>query len=114
MFIACVVVGCYKVMRASLQDILEKCLPLLGDSNMRVQYAAINAIGQMAVDFAPRNPKEYPNSFASQFHNVVIPAFVECMKRADGHPRVQVRDGMAWQGMKKGGPGETACLALWM
>lgn len=82
--------GCYKVMRDSLDGILEKCLPLLGDPNMRVQYAAINAIGQMAVDFAPRNPKEYPLSFAARFHSVVIPAFIECMKRADGHPRVQV------------------------
>ncbi|EGD80104.1 hypothetical protein PTSG_10377 [Salpingoeca rosetta] len=81
--------GCYKVMRDSLDGILEKCLPLLGDQNMRVQYAAINAIGQMAVDFAPRTPKEYGVSFAGRFHQVVIPAFVECMKQADGHPRVQ-------------------------
>lgn len=57
---------------------------------MRVQYAAINAIGQMAVDFAPRTPKEYPLSFAAKFHSVIVPAFVECIKRAEGHPRVQV------------------------
>eukprot|EP00043_Microstomoeca_roanoka_P019154 m.212049 g.212049 ORF g.212049 m.212049 type:complete len:1129 (-) comp16944_c7_seq1:387-3773(-) len=87
--------GCYKVMRESLGGILEKCLPLLGDQNMRVQYSAINALGQLAVDFAPRSPKEYETSFAGLFHAQVIPAFIMCMQHADEHPRVQAHGAFA-------------------
>eukprot|EP00055_Hartaetosiga_balthica_P006663 m.21473 g.21473 ORF g.21473 m.21473 type:complete len:1146 (+) comp5354_c0_seq1:170-3607(+) len=69
--------GCYKAMRSYLQDIVALVLVLFKDPNPRVVYAATNVVGQLAVDFAPRAPKDYKKSFAFKFKDEIINALYE-------------------------------------
>nr|XP_057906646.1 importin-5 [Doryrhamphus excisus] len=72
--------GCHQQMEATLNDIVELVLMFCADLHPRVRYAACNAIGQMATDFAP--------TFQKKFHGKVISALLQTM---DDHsnPRVQ-------------------------
>lgn len=61
---------------------MEAVIRFLQDPHPRVRYAACNAIGQMATDFAP--------VFQKRFHEMVVPGLLLVMD--DGvNPRVQVR-----------------------
>lgn len=72
--------GCHKQMESMLDNITAGCLKYLIDPHPRVRYAACNAIGQMATDFAP--------VFEKKFHATVIPGLLTLL---DDHnnPRVQ-------------------------
>lgn len=62
-------------------QIVEAVIGFLRDPHPRVRYAACNAIGQMATDFAP--------VFQKKFHESVVPGLLLVMD--DGvNPRVQV------------------------
>lgn len=78
--------GCHKQMEAMLDNITEGTLKYLMDPHPRVRYAACNAIGQMATDFAP--------VFEKKFHATVIPGLLYLL---DDHqnPRVQAHAGAA-------------------
>lgn len=70
------------VIPLSLQ-IVEAVIGFLRDPHPRVRYAACNAIGQMATDFAP--------VFQKKFHESVVPGLLLVMD--DGvNPRVQVSE----------------------
>ncbi|XP_055020166.1 importin-5 [Boleophthalmus pectinirostris] len=72
--------GCHQQMETILNEIVCVVLRFCADPHPRVRYAACNAIGQMATDFAP--------TFQKKFHDKVIVALLETMKD-QGHPRVQ-------------------------
>lgn len=78
--------GCHKQMETMLESITEGTLKYLIDPHPRVRYAACNAIGQMATDFAP--------IFEKKFHHQVIPGLLTLL---DDHanPRVQAHAGAA-------------------
>jgi hypothetical protein len=78
--------GCHKQMETMLDSITEGTLKYLLDPHPRVRYAACNAIGQMATDFAP--------VFEKKFHQQVIPGLLTLL---DDHanPRVQAHAGAA-------------------
>ena len=44
--------GCGKQMKPILDEVVNVVLPFCQDSHYRVRYAACNALGQMANDFA--------------------------------------------------------------
>lgn len=68
-------------------QIVEAVIGFLRDPHPRVRYAACNAIGQMATDFAP--------VFQKKFHESVVPGLLLVMD--DGvNPRVQVCQLLAW------------------
>lgn len=78
--------GCNKQMSGILQEIVDGVLPFLLDSHSRVAYAACNALGQMASDFAPL--------FQKKFGEKVISGL--CQLIGDpGSPRVQAHAGAA-------------------
>ncbi|GFU12418.1 importin-5 [Nephila pilipes] len=58
--------GCHKQMSVLLGQIVDEVLPFLSDQHIRVRYAACNALGQMAADFA--------SVFQKKFHGKIIPA----------------------------------------
>ncbi|TWW64295.1 Importin-5 [Takifugu flavidus] len=72
--------GCHQQMEAILQEIVSFVLLFCADTHPRVRYAACNAIGQMATDFAP--------TFQKKFHDKVISTLLETMKD-QSNPRVQ-------------------------
>ncbi|XP_075873373.1 importin-5 [Nelusetta ayraudi] len=72
--------GCHQQMEAILQEIVSFVLLFCTDQHPRVRYAACNAIGQMATDFAP--------TFQKKFHEKVISTLLETMKD-QSNPRVQ-------------------------
>ncbi|KAK7893324.1 hypothetical protein WMY93_022476 [Mugilogobius chulae] len=72
--------GCHQQMETILGDIVRVVLEYCADPHPRVRYAACNAIGQMATDFAP--------TFQKNFHKRVIEALLATMKD-HGNPRVQ-------------------------
>ncbi|KAM9820263.1 importin-5 [Neosynchiropus ocellatus] len=72
--------GCHQQMEAILNDIVSFVLSFCSDPHPRVRYAACNAIGQMATDFAP--------TFQKKFHDKVIPALLQTMED-QSNPRVQ-------------------------
>lgn len=78
--------GCHKQMETMLDSVTEGTLKYLLDPHPRVRYAACNAIGQMATDFAP--------VFEKKFHAAVIPGLLNLL---DDHqnPRVQAHAGAA-------------------
>ncbi|XP_041482292.1 importin-5-like [Lytechinus variegatus] len=78
--------GCHKEMEALLQSVLDSVLPYLLDEHPRVRYAACNALGQMATDFAP--------TFELKFHEKVIGGLLRALDDY-GHPRVQAHAGAA-------------------
>lgn len=78
--------GCHKQMEAMLDSVTEGTLKYLADPHPRVRYAACNAIGQMATDFAP--------VFEKKFHNYVIPGLLTLLDDV-ANPRVQAHAGAA-------------------
>lgn len=58
--------GCREQLRRILDRVVNGIVTFLADPHPRVRYAACNAIGQMATDFAPE--------FESKFHAQVLPA----------------------------------------
>ncbi|XP_034029930.1 importin-5 [Thalassophryne amazonica] len=72
--------GCHQQMEAILSEIVSFVLLFCSDPHPRVRYAACNAIGQMASDFAP--------TFQKKFHDKVISALLQTMED-QGNPRVQ-------------------------
>ncbi|KAG7467002.1 hypothetical protein MATL_G00148650 [Megalops atlanticus] len=72
--------GCHQQMEAILSEIVNFVLLFCQDPHPRVRYAACNAIGQMATDFAP--------TFQKKFHNKVISALLQTMEDY-ANPRVQ-------------------------
>ncbi|KAI3366277.1 hypothetical protein L3Q82_009751 [Scortum barcoo] len=72
--------GCHQQMEAILQEIISFVLLFCSDPHPRVRYAACNAIGQMATDFAP--------TFQKKFHDKVISALLQTMED-QSNPRVQ-------------------------
>lgn len=72
--------GCHQQMEGILQEIVNFVLLFLQDPHPRVRYAACNAIGQMATDFAP--------TFQRKFHDKVISALLQTMED-QANPRVQ-------------------------
>ncbi|XP_033637766.1 importin-5-like isoform X2 [Asterias rubens] len=86
MAISAVGEGCHKQMENMLGQIVESVLPFLGDQHPRVRYAACNALGQMATDFA--------QTFERKFHQKVVPGLLAVLDDHD-HPRVQAHAGAA-------------------
>lgn len=72
--------GCHQQMEAILQEIVSFVILFCSDPHPRVRYAACNAIGQMATDFAP--------TFQKKFHDKVISALLQTMED-QSNPRVQ-------------------------
>ncbi|XP_060681846.1 importin-5 [Hemiscyllium ocellatum] len=72
--------GCHQQMEGILNEIVNFVLLFLQDPHPRVRYAACNAIGQMATDFAP--------TFQRKFHDKVISALLQTMED-QANPRVQ-------------------------
>ncbi|XP_041502184.1 importin-5-like [Microtus oregoni] len=72
--------GCHEQMEGILNEIVNFVLLFLQDPHPRVQYAACNAVGQMAMDFAP--------GFQKKFHEKVIAALLQTMGD-QGNQRVQ-------------------------
>uniref|UniRef100_A0A8C0HLX2 Importin 5 n=1 Tax=Buteo japonicus TaxID=224669 RepID=A0A8C0HLX2_9AVES len=72
--------GCHQQMEGILNEIVNFVLLFLQDPHPRVRYAACNAIGQMATDFAP--------GFQKKFHEKVIAALLQTMED-QGNQRVQ-------------------------
>lgn len=64
-----------------LFQIMDAVIRFLQDPHPRVRYAACNAIGQMATDFAP--------IFQKKFHDTVVPGLLLVMDDS-ANPRVQV------------------------
>ena len=84
MAISAVGEGCHKQMEAMLPQIMDAIIGFLRDSHPRVRFAACNAIGQMATDFAP--------TFQKKFHESVVPGLLGVMDDST-NPRVQVGRG---------------------
>lgn len=63
--------GCAKIMTKSLESVVNMVLNSFQDSQPRVRWAAINAIGQLSTDLGPELQK--------QFHQRVLPALVGAM-----------------------------------
>lgn len=76
--------GCHKQMEAMLDNIMQGVLKYLMDPHPRVRYAACNAIGQMATDFAP--------TFEKKYHESVIPGLLTLLDDIE-NPRVQAHAG---------------------
>ncbi|KAK1802776.1 hypothetical protein P4O66_021316, partial [Electrophorus voltai] len=72
--------GCHQQMESILNEIVSFVLLFCQDPHPRVRYAACNAIGQMATDFAP--------TFQKKFHDKVISALLQTMED-QSNPRVQ-------------------------
>ncbi|KAJ8282166.1 hypothetical protein COCON_G00046850 [Conger conger] len=72
--------GCHQQMEAILNEIVSFVLLFCQDPHPRVRYAACNAIGQMATDFAP--------TFQKKFHDKVISSLLQTMEDQT-NPRVQ-------------------------
>lgn len=78
--------GCHKQMETMLDNIVQVVLKHLMDPHPRVRYAACNAIGQMATDFAP--------TFEKKYHEQVIPGLLSLLDDVQ-NPRVQAHAGAA-------------------
>ncbi|XP_018581489.1 importin-5 [Scleropages formosus] len=72
--------GCHQQMESILNEIVNFVLLFCQDPHPRVRYAACNAIGQMATDFAP--------TFQKKFHDKVISSLLQTMED-QSNPRVQ-------------------------
>jgi len=86
MAISAVGEGCHKQMESMLPQIMHAIVGFLKDSHPRVRYAACNAIGQMATDFAP--------TFQKKFHQDVVSGLLAVMDDTS-NPRVQAHAGAA-------------------
>ncbi|KAH1204811.1 Importin-5 [Glycine max] len=72
--------GCSKVMIKNLEQVLSMILNSFHDPHPRVQWAAINAIGQLSTDLGP--------DLQVKFHHLVLPALAGAMDDFQ-NPRVQ-------------------------
>jgi len=72
--------GCKNALKASLADLVALVLPRLQDPHPRVRWACLNAVGQLAHDFAP--------NFQDDFHETVMPMVI-AMFEDDSNPKVQ-------------------------
>ncbi|KAH7372426.1 hypothetical protein KP509_17G003600 [Ceratopteris richardii] len=63
--------GCAKIMSKSLEPVINMVLNSFQDSQPKVRWAAINAIGQLSTDLGP--------DLQNQFHQRVLPALVGAM-----------------------------------
>ncbi|XP_071481332.1 importin-5-like [Diadema antillarum] len=87
MAISAVGEGCHNQMEAVLEKVVDSVLPFLyKEEHPRVRYAACNALGQMATDFAP--------VFEVKFHAKVIPGLLQVLQDYS-NPRVQAHAGAA-------------------
>lgn len=73
--------GCAEIMMTQIDRILDMVLPLIDDAHPRVQWAAVNALGQMSTDFADDMQLNYADR--------VVPALISKMG-PNSVPRVQV------------------------
>lgn len=80
MALSAIAEGCSRIMRAELGKIIQMILPFLKDPHARVRYAACNAIGQMATDFAGDIQKNH--------HVVILTNLIPVMDDAP-FPRVR-------------------------
>lgn len=80
MVLSAIAEGCSRIMEAELGKILQMIVPFLRDSHPRVRYAACNAIGQMATDFAGVIQKDH--------HALVLTNLIPVMDDAP-FPRVR-------------------------
>ncbi|CAL8124033.1 unnamed protein product [Orchesella dallaii] len=78
--------GCSKQMEPLLPQIVDPILGFLRDPHPRVRYAACNAIGQMATDFAP--------NYEKKFHSKILPGLISLLEDSSC-PRVQAHAGAA-------------------
>ncbi|RWS30151.1 importin-5-like protein [Leptotrombidium deliense] len=86
MAISAVGEGCHDQMLPLLMQIVDGIIPYLSDAHPRVRYAACNALGQMATDFA--------TDFQEKFHSKVIPKLLLLLDD-NGNARVQAHAGAA-------------------
>eukprot|EP00049_Salpingoeca_infusionum_P017995 m.355304 g.355304 ORF g.355304 m.355304 type:complete len:1120 (+) comp17218_c0_seq1:309-3668(+) len=86
--ISAIAEGCAPVLKGHLSELVQAVVPRLTDEIVRVRFAACNAIGQLCLDFAPGPDVTYAESFQATFHEVVIPALLECFSSSVDHPRV--------------------------
>uniref|UniRef100_A0A8D2Q919 Importin 5 n=1 Tax=Varanus komodoensis TaxID=61221 RepID=A0A8D2Q919_VARKO len=73
--------GCHQQMEGILNEIVNLVLLFLRDTHPRVRYAACNAIGQMATDFAP--------GFQKKFHEKNFHSWYSTTMEDQGNQRVQ-------------------------
>lgn len=73
--------GCADIMINQIDKILDMILPLVNDAHPRVQWATLNALGQMSTDFA--------DDMQIHHANRVVPALISKMV-PESVPRVQV------------------------
>ena len=71
MAISAVGEGCEKQMFPILGEVVNAVLPYIQDQHHRVRYAACNALGQMANDFAPK--------LQNKFHDKVYTYYICAM-----------------------------------
>ncbi|KAJ4815234.1 ARM repeat superfamily protein [Rhynchospora pubera] len=64
--------GCSKEMLQNLKGIINTVLNSFEDPNLRVRWAAINALGQLLIDLCP--------ALANKFHGRVLPALNKAME----------------------------------
>ena len=86
--------GCEKAMRPILKDIVAVTVPRLIDPHPRVRFAACNAVGQLALDFAPDPLHKSQKSFQELYHEQVMPTLMKLMKDVE-NPRVQAHSAAA-------------------
>jgi hypothetical protein len=86
MAISAVGEGCEKQVQPILGDVVQAVLPYCQDQHPRVRYAACNALGQLANDFAP--------TLQLKHHSKVIPALLIVLDDY-ATPRVQTHAGAA-------------------
>ncbi|KAG0008239.1 hypothetical protein BGZ80_003661, partial [Entomortierella chlamydospora] len=79
MAVSAIAEGCAKNMEVELGKIIQMVLPFLRDPHPRVRYAACNAIGQMATDFAGPIQKNY--------HAIILTNLIPVMDDSN-YPRV--------------------------
>mmetsp|Transcript_5977 Transcript_5977/g.11754 ORF Transcript_5977/g.11754 Transcript_5977/m.11754 type:complete len:1102 (-) Transcript_5977:756-4061(-) len=72
--------GCRRQIEEQLGAVLGMALQKFGDPHPRVRWAAINCVGQMCTDFAPKIQHE--------FHGQILPALIQVMDDTQ-NPRVQ-------------------------
>lgn len=72
--------GCKSALKGQLHDLIGLILPRMQDEHPRVRWASLNAIGQLAHDFAPY--------FQSEFHAEIMPRVINMFQDV-GNPKVQ-------------------------
>lgn len=73
--------GCAEIMMTQIDKILDMVLPLIDDPHPRVQWATLNALGQMSTDFADDMQLNHAHRVVPALISKMVPSSV---------PRVQV------------------------